>query len=136
FQKRTSPYPSMMMFDGSSREVCVVQRVRTNTPLQALVTLNDPVFIEAAARLADNSPRTGKTLDRIAWMYERAMFRPAPVEKLEPLVTLYTQSLLAYRNDPSAAEKVMACTSAEPADAALRLVALAILNLDEFLSKE
>ncbi|MFM9074286.1 MAG: DUF1549 domain-containing protein, partial [Bacteroidota bacterium] len=47
FQKRTSPYPSMMMFDGSSREVCVVQRVRTNTPLQALVTLNDPVFIEA-----------------------------------------------------------------------------------------
>ena len=136
FQKRTSPYPSMMMFDGSSREVCVVQRVRTNTPLQALVTLNDPVFVEAASRLADQSPHEKKTLDRIAWMYERAMFRPAPVEKLEPLVDLYTRSLTAYRSDPLAAEKVMACRSAEPSDAALRLVALAILNLDEFLTKE
>ena len=52
FQKRTSPYPSMMTFDGSSRDVCVVRRIRTNTPLQSLVTMNDPVFMEAARALA------------------------------------------------------------------------------------
>jgi len=136
FQKRTSPYPSMMMFDGSSREVCLVQRVRTNTPLQALVTLNDPVYVEAASALAGQAPRDKKTLDRIAWMYERALFHPAPVEKLEPLVDLYTRSFEAYRIDPAAAEKVLTCRADEPSEAALRLVALAILNLDEFLTKE
>jgi hypothetical protein len=52
FIKRTSPYPSMMMFDGSSREVCISRRIRTNTPLQALVTLNDSVFVEASRHLA------------------------------------------------------------------------------------
>src|SRR3546814_16389504 len=48
FIKRTSPYPSFVTFDGSSREVCVVDRIRTNTPLQALTKLNDPVYLEAA----------------------------------------------------------------------------------------
>lgn len=136
FQKRTSPYPSMMMFDGSSREVCVVQRVRTNTPLQALVTLNDPVFVEAAAALANSSPRTIGTLDRIKWMYERSVFTPPSVEKLEPLVNLYARSLEAYRRDPAAAEKTLACRETDPSAAALNVVALAILNLDEFLTKE
>src|SRR5678815_5862812 len=52
YTKRTSPYPSMMMFDGSSREVCTSRRIRTNTPLQALVTLNDSSFLVVARHLA------------------------------------------------------------------------------------
>ena len=50
--RRTTPYPAMATFDAPSREFCTVRRIRTNTPLQALVTLNDPVFIEAAQALA------------------------------------------------------------------------------------
>ena len=50
--RRTAPYPSMTTFDATSREVCTIRRIRTNTPLQALVTLNDPVFIEASQGLA------------------------------------------------------------------------------------
>src|SRR5262249_34822268 len=52
YLKRTTPYPSMITFDGGSGEVCQIRRIRTNTPLQALVTLNDPVYLEAAAGLA------------------------------------------------------------------------------------
>src|SRR5690606_14631068 len=52
FIKRTSPYPSYMTFDASSREVCLVDRITTNTPLQALTTLNDPVYMEASVHLA------------------------------------------------------------------------------------
>ncbi len=51
FWRRTSPYPSMMAFDATSREICTVRRIRTNTPLAALVTLNDPAFVEAAQEL-------------------------------------------------------------------------------------
>src|SRR5690606_28966627 len=53
FLKRTSPYPSFITFDAASREVCLSRRIVTNTPLQALVTLNDPVYLEAAYYLAE-----------------------------------------------------------------------------------
>ena len=136
FMKRTSPYPSAVMFDASSREVCVVQRVRTNTPLQALVTLNDPVFMEAATELAAQSESEKSTVRQIAGMYKRAMFRDISPDKLEALVNLYGEAFETYRNDPEAAQKISACKSSDPRRAAKNVVALAILNLDEFLMKE
>src|SRR5258706_6300622 len=63
--RRTSPYPSMATFDAPNREVCALRRPRSNTPLQALVTLNDPVYIEAAQALAKRMANTpGSTADR------------------------------------------------------------------------
>jgi hypothetical protein len=61
YWKRTAPYPSMITFDSPSREFCQLRRLRTNTPLQALVTLNDPVYVEAAQRLAETMQKRGKT---------------------------------------------------------------------------
>jgi hypothetical protein len=61
YWKRTAPYPSMITFDSPSREFCQLRRLRTNTPLQALVTLNDPVYVEAAQRLAETMTLRGKT---------------------------------------------------------------------------
>ena len=63
YWRRTSPYPSMMSFDSNSREVCVSRRINTNTPLQALVTLNDPVYIEAANALADLTAQQSDNID-------------------------------------------------------------------------
>ena len=66
FWRRTVPYPSMAVFDAPSREICAIRRVRTNTPLQSLVTLNDPVYVEAAQALARRIIREGGTdVDRV-----------------------------------------------------------------------
>ena len=135
FLKRTSPYPSVMMFDGSSREVCVVQRVRTNTPLQALVTLNDPVFTESAVHLAGSVKGSG-ALDRIRSMYRRVLYRPCPDDKLLKLGDLYTEAYRRYSADRVAAARFLDCRTDDPREAALGVVALAILNLDEVLMKE
>ncbi len=134
FMKRTSPYPSVMMFDGSSREVCMVQRVRTNTPLQALITLNDPVFTEAALHLAETSK--GSVLNRIREMYKRVVFRECPEDKLAVFGELYLQAHGRYSNDPESAARFTSCSSSDPGEAAMGVVALAILNLDEVLTKE
>ncbi|MFZ9503682.1 MAG: PSD1 and planctomycete cytochrome C domain-containing protein [Cyclobacteriaceae bacterium] len=136
FSKRTSPYPSAMVFDGSSREVCVVQRVRTNTPLQALVTMNDPVFIEAAVALAQTQAPNIPVKESIKAMYRSAVFRDLSKEKLVALVQLYIESYEKFQRNKTSAEALMGCSSADPSTAALSVVALAVLNLDEFLTKE
>src|SRR3546814_2015408 len=91
FIKRTSPYPSFVTFDGSSRAVCVVDRIRTNTPLQALPTLNDPVYLEAAYHLGKRM--AGNAADGvdngIALGYRLAMQRELTAAKLEALRKLY-----------------------------------------------
>lgn len=138
FIKRTSPYPSFTTFDGSSREVCLSRRIRTNTPLQALVTLNDPVFTEAARCLADTMKAAGgkdvKACIRSG--YKRAMLRDIPPDKLVILQRLYQQALQEYKTGPEAAEKFLQRKETRPAHtAALAVVAGAILNLDEFLIK-
>ena len=78
FVKRTAPYPAMTTFDAPSREICTVRRINTNTPLQALVTLNDPAFVEMAQALARKMHAAGKTPEeRIAHGLQRALVRPA-----------------------------------------------------------
>ncbi|ULT24325.1 DUF1553 domain-containing protein [Sphingobacterium sp. E70] len=95
FLKRTSPYPSFVSFDASSREVCLVDRIRTNTPLQALATLNDPVYLEAAKHLGEIMEREGKgnTKNSIGAGYRRAMLREADPKKIADLELLYQKRL-------------------------------------------
>ena len=91
FVKRTAPYPAMTTFDAPSREVCTVRRVTTNTPLQALVTLNDTAFVETAQALARQMMQAaGKTPEeQIARGLQRALVRPAKPDEVAVLKELY-----------------------------------------------
>ncbi|NIG57550.1 DUF1553 domain-containing protein [Chitinophaga sp. Cy-1792] len=141
YQKRTSPYPSMLTYDGSSREVCMQRRIRTNTPLQALTTLNDPVYVETAAALALRMQQQGSDAATcIRWGYQQAMFRQLPENKLKVLMTLYDTAFKKYSKDATAAKKLVEGATGKPSGdsaqtAALVVVANAIMNLDEFLIK-
>jgi hypothetical protein len=137
FLKRTSPYPSFITFDGSSREVCLQRRIRTNTPLQALSTLNDPVFMDAARHLADVMIKKGgkDVATCIREGYKAAMLSDIPVAKLQVLEILYKDAFKRYGTQPEAAKQLLHSGEALPHNAALVMVANAIMNLDEFLTK-
>lgn len=135
--KRTSLYPSMMMFDGSTREVCVSRRIRTNTPLQALATLNDSSFVVAARYFASGMMRQGATpQEQIRAGYKTLMIRELPQKKLEVLVGLYQDALKEYNGNEDAVFKLTADKSKATQLAAMTVVANAMLNLDEVLTKE
>ncbi|MBX2890105.1 MAG: DUF1553 domain-containing protein [Saprospiraceae bacterium] len=140
YWKRSSPYPSMLTFDGVAREVCVARRIRTNTPLQALVTLNDSVYVETALHLAlktwDKNENQGAKM-LIASLYEKATGQPITAAKLEHLQKLYDTALQAYRRNPAARSEMVGCDPRHdtPEKAALVLVANAVMNLDEFVMK-
>lgn len=137
YWRRTSPYPSMLTFDSPSREFCVSRRIRTNTPLQALVTLNDPVYAEAARALgqwmAGLTPE-GPEAIRPAWL--RALGQEPTEGKIRRLTQLYQESLAHYRQDAAALKALLPDTDApSPHLAAYITVATAILNLDEFITR-
>jgi hypothetical protein len=142
FWRRTSPYPSMMAFDATSREVCTVRRIRTNTPLAALVTLNDPVYVEAAQALARLAMRHGGPAPRekLDYAFRRCLVRPPRDAEVARLIALYETELKRYQADPAAARK-MAGSEAESKDlnvaelAAWAVVGNVLLNLDETLTK-
>ncbi len=137
YWKRTSPYPSMLTFDSPSREFCQVRRIRTNTPLQALVTLNDPVYVEAASRLAQFMAERGTTPDaQIQAGFRRVMGRIIEPRKLTVLTRLYRQTETFYQQHPADAKKLLASQKATPALAALTVTANTMLNLDEVITKE
>ena len=137
FIKRTSPYPSMMMFDGSSREVCLSRRIRTNTPLQALVTLNDPVYVEAAKAFAKRMMTSGSNpSERIRAGYSLLVFRELSPAKLTVLDRLYQDALTDYKTDHQASAELISEKQATPELAAMTVVANAMLNLDEVITKE
>ncbi len=132
YWRRTVPYPSMATFDSPSREFCVSRRIRTNTPLQALVSLNDPVFMEAAQALAKKMQRSENPV-QAGYIY--ALGTPPSPDALNVLTTLYTEALMEYREGADHAMQLMG--GDEPAElAALTIVANSILNLDQFLMKE
>ncbi len=133
YSKRTSPYPSMMTFDGSSREICTVNRIRTNTPLQALVTLNDPVYVEAAKAFAKKMAASSTDpSNQINFGYKSALFKEMADTKLKVLTRLYHDALETYKKNPDQAMKLI--NEAKPELAALTIVASAILNLDELIT--
>ncbi|MBI4905029.1 MAG: DUF1553 domain-containing protein [Acidobacteria bacterium] len=144
FWKRTVPPAQMSTFDAPDREKCVARRARTNTPLQALVLMNDPTYIEAARTLAAKAMATGKDANsRVRAAFELAAARPPNSSELKLLTSLAARQQRVYKSQPESAAKLLAVGESKPAAgvdiaelAAWTTVASAILNLDEVISKE
>jgi hypothetical protein len=144
FWKRTCPPPALMSFDAPNREVCVARRATTNTPLQALILLNDPTYVEAARKFAERVLlEGGKTAEtRLAFAFRCAVSRtPSPDEERIAL-GIYQNSLKRFQADKEAAKKLLAVgdsprdkTLDETELAAWTTVTSTILNLDETISK-
>jgi len=130
--RRTNPYPSMATFDAPSREACTLRRNRSNTPLQALVTLNDPVYVEAAQSLAAKMAEVKGTLDdQLTLGFHRCVSRPPSEQELATLRKLTEAARSEYTRDPGLATKL-----AKDANlAALTVAANVMLNLDEMFLK-
>jgi DNA-binding GntR family transcriptional regulator len=144
FWKRAAPPASMDILNAPNREICTVRRERTNTPLQALLTLNDPQFVEAARCLAARSLREGgKTCaDRAQYMAARLLARPLRPEELAVVESGATDYVQHYRGDLAAARELVgvgettADPQLDPAElAAYTMVANELMNLDEVLNK-
>lgn len=133
YVRRITPYPFMLTFDSPSREVCVVRRINTNTPLQALITLNDPVFMEAAQSLALRMKDADRVEEQIKNGYRLALLKEIDAEKLHKLQILYERAIQHFKDDPEAAENMTGKNDITLA--ALTVVGNAIMNLDEFLTK-
>ncbi|NBA84476.1 DUF1553 domain-containing protein [Emticicia sp. CRIBPO] len=137
YWKRTSPYPSMTSFDAPSREFCQIRRIRTNTPLQALVTLNDPVYVECAIALGRKMKNSkGKVSDKIRSGFKEIMKRDISNDKLAILEKTYNESLKSYKKSPEESVKLLKSTGPDPELAALSVAANVMLNLDEVITKE
>ena len=140
FWRKSSPYPSFTTFDSPSRELCVSRRVRTNTPLQALVTLNDPVYWEAAQALASRMQRASGGDPTRAIRAGGRLLLGAPLSdvKQKLLVQYYQQSLRYYQKNPMAVCESITLKTLTPSPelAALTVTANVILNLDEAVTKE
>jgi hypothetical protein len=144
FWRRTVPYPSMATFDAPSREICTVRRVRTNTPLQAFVTLNDPVYVEAAQELARRIVREGggSVEDRARFGLRLCLARPPQAEQVQRVAALYQSEHAHYRQNPKEALALATdprgpVPSGMAADelAAWTVIANVLLNLDGVLTK-
>ncbi|MCA9161310.1 MAG: DUF1553 domain-containing protein, partial [Planctomycetales bacterium] len=99
--RRSNPYPSMSAFDAPNREVCTIRRDRTNTPLQALVTLNDPVYIEAAQSLARHAIAAADTPDqRATWAWNRCLCRAPSMAELNSVLRLQDEAYDRFLRDP------------------------------------
>jgi len=142
--RRNAPYPSMTTFDAPERTYCNVRRVRTNTPLQALVTLNDPVYVEAAQALARRAVAEGgsTTQARVLFTFRAILSRPPTEVETKRLTDLFEKARAKYAADPVRATAI-ATKPLGPAPkgadigelAAWTVVANVVLNLDETLAK-
>jgi hypothetical protein len=140
YWKRTSPYPSMISFDGVQRVLCNARRVRTNTPLQALVTLNDSAYLDLARQFAYRMKReAGPDVQKqLAKGYELMTYRPLTREKQEVFLELYNQALKEFKSSEEKTRQLIGEDSREhnnPGTAALVVVANAMMNLDEVVTK-
>lgn len=136
FWKRTSPPPQMAIFDAPSRESCTARRERTNTPMQALVLMNDPQFMEAArglARRLSGDPEAPATVvDRGDWLFEMVTSRRPTGRESAQVEALFDDLWRHYRDHPQAAERLVG--EASPDLAAWAAVASTLLNLDEVVT--
>ncbi|HEY5772043.1 MAG TPA: DUF1553 domain-containing protein [Chitinophagaceae bacterium] len=139
YWKRTAAYPSMTTFDGTAREVCVARRIRTNTPLQALVTLNDSAYIEMARNFAYRLQKevNADVGAQIKKGYELATGHTITENELSVLMDLYKSALDKFKKDEVKTCEMVGGNDKRnvPETAALVVVANAILNLDEVVTK-
>jgi len=150
YWQRSIPYPSMDTFDAPNREVCTVRRTRTNTPLQALVTLNDPVYVEAAQALARKALSHGAvsqapddlTRERIAFAFRTCATRVPSSEEVSVLVESLERIRSRYRSNREAALQMATPANGSPPDAgeivelaAWTVLSNVLLNLDETLTR-
>jgi hypothetical protein len=140
--QRTFLHPTLLTFDAPTREECTVNRVSSNTPLQALDLLNDPIFVESARVFAENIVHQGgPAFDRqLDWAFERALDRTPEKEERLILRNLYTKSLVRFRASPESAAQLLTVGEAphpnvDPEVAAMTLVARAILNSHEIITR-
>lgn len=143
--RRTNPYASMATFDAPSREVCALRRPRSNTPLQALVTLNDPVYVEAAQALGERMAKApGSDAERLTYGFHLCLARTPRPDELSRLLAFYKDAKADYTAKPELAEKMVSpaqgsSLSAPEGDtgdlAAWAAVGNVLLNLDEMLMK-
>jgi hypothetical protein len=144
FWKRTCPPPTLATFDAPDRETCTVRRSRTNTPLQALVLLNDPTYIEASRKFAERILHEGgpSLEERLTFAFKSILARPPTSAELAVLQAVYEKQLARFREVPGAATSLLAIGEA-PADpafdraelAAWAMVVSVILNTDEAVTK-
>jgi len=141
--KRSSPPPMMLNFDAAERHFCITKRQKTSTPLQALVVMNDPQFVEASRVLAQHMLKNGKSIDeQIDYAFTALTSRlPDPKEKIV-LKELYDEELQDFSHNPKRMKSILAVgeypldKTLNPAQlAAGTIVASTVMNFDEFLIK-
>jgi len=144
FVRRTSPPPAMTIFDQPNREVCTIKRENTNTPLQALVLMNDPQFVEAARVLAERIQIEGggDFKSQISYAFKLATGRSPNEEEINILKDLYEDQYSIYESDLASSkallnvgETIADKNTSFPHTAALAMVTSAILNHDEAYMK-
>jgi hypothetical protein len=143
FWKRTSPPPTLSTFDAPDRETCTVRRARTNTPLQALVLMNDPTYIEASRKLAERMMTAAREpQERITFAFRLATARAPSTKEVAVLRKVFETQLAKYQKDNAAALKLLS-VGESPRNEKLRtdelaawtIIASVILNLDETVTK-
>jgi hypothetical protein len=146
--RRSAPYPSFVSFDAPDRSACVVKRPKSNTPLQALTLLNDPVYVELAAALADRvlletpagRASEGVSDEQLTHAFRTVLTRRPSTAELNHLHSLYEQALSRYRDEPQAARKLLGQRELPAGTNAARWAAWfnldhVLLNLDETITK-
>jgi mono/diheme cytochrome c family protein len=144
FWKRTAPPPEMNTFDAPSRESCIVRRERTNTPLQALLLMNDPQFVEAARTLAECTLKEGGSTpqERITLLFRLTTARRPDAKEMAETLATYRDHLATFTRDSAKAQQLIAVGELKP-DAKLNpselaawtMIANLLLNLDEVINK-
>jgi len=140
--RRTNPYPSFLALDATNRTVCTVRRIRTNTPVSAFVTLNDPVYIECAQKLAERIRNASATCDaeRMDLAFTWVVSRAATEKEQAEVLRLLEQERTRYRAAPELA-RAMSGAAGDVSEtdvierAAWTVVANVLLNLDEALTR-
>jgi hypothetical protein len=144
YWQRTFPHPSLVAFDAPSREECTVDRPRSNTPLQALVLLNDPTYVEAARVLAERALKSASgDPERLDWAYRQVLSRKPRPEEAKLLLGLISAHRKQYQADPASAEKLLAVGFSpagkevdRPTLAAWTSATRVLLNLHETITRE
>ncbi|HUK32457.1 MAG TPA: DUF1553 domain-containing protein, partial [Vicinamibacterales bacterium] len=145
FWQRTFLHPDLLAFDAPTREECVLERTASDTPLQSLDLLNDPIYIEAARVFAEHALKEGGAAPaaQIAWAFTRVTSRSPDASEVHALTALHAKSLARYRVNPKAAtqlihvgERPVTSTASPAALAAMTTVTRAMLNLHEMITRE